>query len=170
LIELLKTYLDMIALRRGPDAVPASWVVMYVSLGLLGLAWVVQLLLIDVPFTGIFAALIAYAAALALYALVALAFGFGRRLLQMQASIIACGSLVAMLSAASAVLLAPLAGGQVASTVASLIWFWSVPVKGHIVARTIEKHWYFGVGVAMLAFILRFNVESGLFNQQGAGV
>lgn len=169
MIALLRTYLDIIALRRGPDAVPSAWLVLYISVALLGLAWIVQLMLLNVPLVGVVPALIAYAAALSLYAFVALAFGYGGRLRQMLASIIACGSIIAVLSASSAVLLTPITGAQAANTIASLVWFWSVPVKGHIVARTVEKHWFFGVGIAMLAFVLRFSVESGLITQQSAG-
>ena len=162
MIALLKTYLEIIALRRGPELIPASWLVLLVSLGLLTLAWTVQLSLIDVPEGTVMPALIAYGAALGFYSIVVSSLGFRRRLLPMISAIIACGSIIAVLSTVGAMFLAPITGAVVANSFATLVWFWSVPVKGHVVARTVNKHWFFGIGVAMLAFVLRFGVEASL--------
>jgi hypothetical protein len=38
----------------------------------------------------------------------------------------------------------------------SLVLLWSVPVEGHILARTIDRHWYVGIVVAMAVFIFQF--------------
>lgn len=166
---LLKTYVDIIALRKGPDAIPASWLILYASLGMLGIAWLVQLSLIDAPLAGVVPALVAYGVALAFYSAVVVLFGYRRRVMQMLSTVIACGSIIAVVSAVSGTLIAPLIGQPLASSVAMLIWFWSVPVKGHVIAKTIEKHWFLGIAIAMLAFVLRFGVESSLFiRQQGA--
>ena len=163
---LLRTYLDIIALRSGPNVIPASWLVLLVSLGLLTLAWTVQLSLIDVPDGAVVPALTAYATALGFYAAVVSLLGFRRRLLPMISTIIACGSIIAVLSTVGAVVLAPITGAVVANSFATLVWFWSVPVKGHVVARTVDRHWFFGIGVAMLAFVLRFAVEASLVARQ----
>jgi hypothetical protein len=169
LTAILKTYLEIIALRKGPDVIPASWLVLSFSLLLLTLAWTIQLSVIDVPDGSVQPALIAYAAALAFYAIIASLLGFRHRLLPMISTIIACGSMIAVASTVGAVMLAPLTGAAVANSFATVVWFWSVPVKGHIIARTVEKHWFFGIGIAMFAFLLRFGVETSLLaNQQGA--
>ena len=49
MLVLLKTYLDIIALRKGPDAVPASWLVLNLSLAILAFAWLFQVSLADDP-------------------------------------------------------------------------------------------------------------------------
>ena len=164
MIALLRTYLDVIALRKGPDAIPPSWILLYVSFGLLAVAWALQFALIDGPVSGVLPALFAYALALGFYATVATALGFRHRVLQMLSTIIACGSLLAIVSATSSLLLRPVLGSQIAISLGTLVWFWSVPVKGHIVARTVQKHWFFGIAIAMLAFILRFGVEASFFS------
>ena len=47
MLVLFKTYLDMIALRRGPDAIPRSWLVLFVSVAMLAGAWSFQVMLIQ---------------------------------------------------------------------------------------------------------------------------
>jgi len=51
------------------------------------------------------------------------------------------------------VILRPLAGEQVAALLAWLVLIWSVPVKGHIIARAIEQHWYTGIAIALTVYI-----------------
>jgi hypothetical protein len=160
LLVLVKTWLDVIALRKGPDAVPASWIVFVIAVVLFAAGWLVQVVVYGVNAATVYAALIAYVLALAFYAAVASLFGFRRRLVQMLSTLIACGSLIALTSAAVALLLAPVAGVRVSTMIATIVWFWSVPVKGHIVSRTIERHWFLGIAIAMLAYMLRFAVES----------
>ena len=171
MIALLRTYLDVILLRKGPDAIPASWLMLYVSLGILTLSWVVQLLQVPASPSAVGVALLAYALALAFYSTIVILFGFGRRLLQMLSTLIACGSLIALTSSAISIVLEPVAGRVAAATIASLVWFWSVPVKGHIISVTIEKHWFIGIGIAMLAYIFRYGIVSSfVLQQQGAAV
>ncbi|MDX1482364.1 MAG: hypothetical protein R3315_11845 [Woeseiaceae bacterium] len=169
MIALFRTYLDVIFLRKGPDAIPASWLVLYVSLAILAVSWSLQLLQSSASLAAVAIALVAYALALLFYSAIVVLFGFGRRLLQMLSTLIACGSIIALTSAAIGVLLEPLAGGVAAATISSLVWFWSVPVKGHIIAVTIEKHWFVGIGIAMLAYIFRYGIVSSFVLQQQSG-
>ena len=88
----------------------------------------------------------------------------------MLSALIACGSLLAMFSVAAGVLILPLLGDAVANAIGILIFFWSVPVKGHIVARTLDKHWFIGIAIAVIEFVLRFTIETSLLaSQQGGG-
>jgi len=169
-IALLKTFIDVLALRKGPEVIPASWLVLGYSLGILALAWVVQLALLSVSADGVLPVLTAYAAGLSFYAAVAFYSGFRRRILPMLSTIIACGSLLAILAVAAGILILPLVGGTVANLVALLVYFWSIPVKGHVVARTLGKHWFIGIAIAMVEFGLRFTLETSLLAlQQGDG-
>ena len=158
---LFKTYLEMIALRKGPDAIPASWLVFYLSVALLGFAWVVQVAMLDSLGEGrLWPAFAGYLLALFFYAAVVFVFGHPSRLLQTLSSIIACGSILALASVAEYVAMSPLLGADVAGTLSTLIWFWSVPVKGHVIAHAIQQHWFVGVTIAVSAFIMRFGVET----------
>ena len=93
MIALLRTYLDVIALRKGPDAIPPSWLLLVFSFGLLAIAWTLQFALMDGPVSGVLPALFAYALALGFYASGASAMGFRSRVLQMLSTLVACGSL-----------------------------------------------------------------------------
>lgn len=163
---LLKTYLEIIALRKGPGAVPASWLVVYASVGLLAIAWVVQVLLLDNIGDGrLWPAFGGYLLALSFYSLVMSIFGVARRIKQALSAIIACGSIIAVIAVAEYTLLSPLLGQGVAGALSTLIWYWSVPVKGHIIASAIGQHWFVGVTIAIAAFILRIGVETAFAPQ-----
>ena len=56
---------------------------------------------------------------------------------------------------AGRVFLSPFLGAGIAGLVAALIIMWSIPVHGHIIARAIERHWYFGIVVALVVFIMK---------------
>ena len=47
-----------------------------------------------------------------------------------------------------------------AGLIATLIIFWSVPVEGHIMARAIGQHWFIGIGIAVIAFMLQYGIQS----------
>ena len=160
MLLLLNTYLDMIALRKGPNAVPSSSLVLSFSVLILVLAWMLQALLFDQGSDGsTLPALFGYLLALLFYSGVISAFGFPRRVRQSLSSIIACGSIIAAAAAVVHAVLAPMIGNGSANAIYTLIWFWSVPVKGHIVALAINQHWFVGVTIAMAAFIMRIGVE-----------
>ena len=81
--------------------------------------------------------------------------GYGKRLLPVLSAIIACGSILTLLFVAEYVLLQPFLGVRIASILATLIIFWSVPVEGHIIARAIQQHWFAGIAIAMVVFIMQ---------------
>jgi hypothetical protein len=63
--------------------------------------------------------------------------------------------LLTVLMVAAYVMLAPFVGTNLASLTAWLILMWSVPVKGHIIARAIEQHWYVGIAIALAIYIMQ---------------
>jgi len=160
-LTLLRTYVDMIALRRGPDAVPASWVVMTVAVVLLLVSSYAAMALVDgvngenplMTFAG-------YGLGICFYASVVYISGYSRRIMQAISAIIACGAIITLLFVAEYVLVAPLFGEKIAGLLATLIIFWAVPVEGHIIARTIQQHWFVGITIAMAAFILQLGFHS----------
>ena len=157
---LIKTYLEIIALRKGPEAIPASWLVLYLSVAMLSVFWLLQIAADDnLNMDRIVPSLIGYGLALVFYGSVVYLSGFPQRLLPALSTIIACGSIISAIALAESQLLGPFLGPGVAADLAMLIWFWSVPVKGHVMARTIEQHWFVGIVIAMSAFILRIGIE-----------
>ena len=161
MLLLLKTFIDIIALRRGPEAIPSSWLVLLVALLLMIGSSYAAITLIDVPGErDHFVTWSAYGLGIGFYAAVIYLSGKPSRLLPAISSIIACGSLITLLFVAEFVLVAPLLGREFAGLIATLIVFWSVPVEGHIVARAIDQHWFVGIVIAIVAFTLQYGLQS----------
>jgi len=111
-----------------------------------------------IPSTGTQDYFVIYASSsvgLLIYSGVLFVTGYGRRLLPVLSAIIACGSILTLLFVAEYVLLQPFLGVRIASILATLIIFWSVPVEGHIIARAIQQHWFAGIAIAMVVFIMQ---------------
>ncbi len=143
-------------LRKGPEHVPGSWLVLLLAVGLMVLSVFCANVLI--PSTGTQDYFVIYASSsvgLLIYSGVLFVTGYGRRLLPVLSAIIACGSILTLLFVAEYVLLQPFLGVRIASILATLIIFWSVPVEGHIIARAIQQHWFAGIAIAMVVFIMQ---------------
>ena len=160
---LLKTFFEIILLRKGPQDVPGSLVVMLLSFGMLLFATFASATLIkpsggESVLLSFFTSLLGYV----FYGSVLMVSGFLNRLGQTISSINACGSILTVLMVFAYVMLTPFLGARIAALVATLILFWSVPVKGHIIARAINRHWYLGIAISMTIFILQFAIYSAM--------
>jgi hypothetical protein len=94
--------------------------------------------------------------------------GFTHRFVPTVSAIMACGSILTVVMVTAFLVLNPLLGTNAAAIVAWLILIWSVPVKGHIIARAIEQHWYVGIAIALTIFILqRIAYDSLVANAAG---
>jgi peptidoglycan/LPS O-acetylase OafA/YrhL len=143
-------------LRKGPEHVPRSWLVLLLAVGLMVLSVFCANVL--VPSTGERDYFVIYTSSLVgllIYSGVLFVTGYGRRLLPVLSAIIACGSILTLLFVAEYVMLQPFLGVRIASILATLIIFWSVPVEGHIIARAIQQHWFAGIAIAMVVFIMQ---------------
>ena len=166
MLSLLKTYVDVIALRAGPGVVPRSWLVVAASVLLLIVAWSLQLALIETLSRGrMLIALLGYALALSFYGTIISVCGYSGRVRQALSAIIACGSILSVSSLLAFTALGPLLGQLTAGIVADLVWYWSIPVKGHIVAHAIGQHWFVGIVIAMSAYIMRIAVDAAFVAQ-----
>ena len=126
-------------MRKGPEHVPHSTLVLIVALMLFAVAMLISEALVESTRTGIvLVSVLVSFVGYGLYYLVMLATGFTHRFLPTVSCIMACGSILTVMMVLTFVLLRPLAGDQVAALVAWLVLIWSVPVKGHIIARAIE--------------------------------
>jgi hypothetical protein len=144
-------------LRKGPEHVPGSTLVLVYSFGLLILATLISSTLVRSPGNNsILISLLGSLAGYVFYWIVLVFTGYARRLVPTIACIMACGSILTIMMVAAFVLLNPFLGASLASVIVWLILIWSVPVKGHIIARAIERHWYIGISIAMTIFILQY--------------
>ena len=157
MLALFLTLFDIVRLRKGPEAIPYSWVLCLVVLTLwllAGFAIAMSTESIDdqdflnSTFTGV--------VALACYAAIVVSSGHTPRLLQTATAILGCGALISFLYLVETVVLGALVGEPVTTLIAMLIVFWSVPVEGHIIARAIDRHWYVGIAAAMAVFVFQW--------------
>jgi len=153
---LLRTFFDIIRLRKGPEQVPDSPVVLLFAVGLFAVAMLVSGALIQPESNdSVFLSIAVSVSGYGLYWIVLSATGFTHRLVPTVSSIMACGSLLTILMVVAFLALNPLLGSNSAAIIAWLILIWSVPVKGHIIARAIEQHWYVGIAIALTIFIMQ---------------
>ena len=158
---LIRTLFDITLLRKGPDAIPQSGLLLAVVVALWVLSSLVGLALIDrFDETDFFLGLFSGIAGIACYAAVVVLGGFGSRLTQTLTALVGCGALIFLVFVAQYVLFRPIAGDVVTGLVANLILLWSVPVEGHIIARAIDRHWYTGILIAIAVFILQYILYS----------
>ena len=161
MLILLQTYFDMLALRKGPDAIPRSWVIFLVSIGMLLISSYFASALIDgMREQNYFMTFFGYSLGLVFYASVLFITGFAGRMLQTISAIVACGAIITLLYVIEYLVFKNLFGGEFASLVGILIIFWSVPVEGHIIARAIQQHKFVGITIAMAALILQLGFQS----------
>jgi hypothetical protein len=153
----IKTLFEIVTIRKGPDAVPHSWLLLNVATAM----WFLPLLIAAVVVPGFGGAAVAvsvagWALSLACYASVIVLAGFGSRLLQSLTAIIGCGAIIFLAQVAGLVTLSLLVGAALAQVIVYLLLFWSIHVKGHIISRAIDRDWYVGLIIAIAVFVLQY--------------
>ena len=150
--KLLQTLFDITLLRRGPEDIPHSWIVLYLCTGLwLTALFATMLMLQNFAANDAWVSLGSAVVGVFCYAVLLAIAGFNARLLQTVSALIGCGALISFGMLAVLVMMTPFLGRNIANLGAFLLLVWSVPVKGHIIARAINWHWYAGI-VAARAF------------------
>jgi hypothetical protein len=161
LLLLLRTFLDIIALRKGPEHVPDSWLLLVLSGAMMIAATFAATVLIEELAQQDFRLTIATATfGLLFYGAVLFVFGHPRRIVRALTCVLGCGAILTVLYVAEFVLFRPIVGPAAAGAVAALIALWSIPVEGHIISRVIQQHRFIGVAIAVAAFILQFGFQS----------
>lgn len=161
MLALIETLFDIIRLRKGPDAIPYSMVlfVLIVTMWLLAGA-VMTLLTAELDQRDFVIGTLTGIAGLFCYAAIVVLSGRRARLLQAIMALLGCGALLSLLFVAGNLFLAPFLSDSLGNLVTTLILLWTVPVEGHIISRTIERHWYMGVAIAVAVFILQLILYS----------
>lgn len=156
LLPFIYTLLDIALLRKGPQHIPRSGVMLLFALVLWLLSRLVTIALLggdDERSFGleVFSTLIMIVP----FAAVIVITGFGARLLQSMTALLGFAALLRIIFVAARTLLEPFLG----SGVILLMWLaailWSVAVTGNIIATAIGRHWYVGLAIASLVTILQ---------------
>ena len=157
MLPLVKTLMEIVLLRKGPDSIPRSAVLLIMIVVLWLFSSLAVLALIEQFdesdfLLGLFTALVG----ILCYAAVVVISGHSPRVLQTVSAVLGCGALISLAFVAEFVLFTPFLGQSISGIVAQLILLWSVPVEGHIIARAIDRHWYVGILIAISVFVLQF--------------
>ena len=157
MLALIRTLFDITMIRKGPDAVPHSWLLLYLTVVLWFFPLLVAAVLVP-TFEGpvILVSVASWGISLLAYGAVIVLSGFKARLLQSMTAIIGCGALIFVGQVAGLVLLTPFIGVLLAQILVFLLLFWSIYVKGHIIAAAIGRPWYIGFVVAIGVFLLQY--------------
>ena len=156
MLALFETLFAIIRLKKGPDAIPYSWLLCLITMtlwlfaGLAMTAMTEELGETDFllgTFTGV--------VGLACYASIIVLSGHTPRLLQTVTAILGCGAVLSLIFIAGDVVLSTILSESLTSLIIMLILLWSIPVEGHIIARAIDRHWYVGIVTAMAVFVLQ---------------
>jgi hypothetical protein len=143
----------VIALKKGPEHVPASRLLLAISTAFLLLALFVATRMVGQAF-GVNLAI--EALGLGLYVLVLVVTGYSRRLVPVLTTLLGCSGVLTLALGVELVSFASLLGQDPALLIGILIRFWSVFVEGHIMSRAMSRHLFAGVAVAIAAFTLRY--------------
>ncbi|MCP4302360.1 MAG: hypothetical protein GY783_17380 [Gammaproteobacteria bacterium] len=161
MFALFETLFDIIRLRKGPDAIPHSVVLLVVIVALwLFAGLVMTLMTAELDEKDFFIGTLTGMAGLSCYAAIVVLSGKRARLLQAVMALLGCGALLSLLFVAGNVFLSPFLSENITKLIVTLILLWTVPVEGHIISRTIDRHWYVGVVAAVAVFVFQLLLYS----------
>jgi len=156
---LLQAFVELCLLRRGPQDLPASPVLLALTVPAY-LALDTAIAALDLPVTRAFGAAVLDAGALAAFTALALA-ARGRRARLLQTLTALLGSGVVLGACALPVGLWLRAAGRDAA-VPQLLWLtlfvWSIAVSAHIYRHALEVHYAIGVAVSVMYVWLLINI------------
>jgi hypothetical protein len=156
LLLFIKTLFDIALLRKGPQHIPRSGILLLLAALLWIVAVLAALVLIDrfderdvvLEFFSVLIAVVCYSA-------IVIGARQGPRLTQTITAILGCCALLTVTLVAGYALLQPFIGAALMTLVAFLILLWSLSIKGHIIASAINRHWYLGLAFAVAIFVLQ---------------
>lgn len=158
-LTLIQTLFDIIRLRKGPEAIPHSPVLLiFVVAAWLAAGAIITMLIDELDQTDFVVSVLTGLIALMIYSVVVVFSRHSSRLLQTITAILGCGALLEFTFAAGHVFLTMLIGKNLAALINYLILLWSVPVEGHIIARATNRHWAIGLLIAAAVFLIQIQL------------
>lgn len=150
--------MDVILLRKGPEDIPNSILLLGMAIVMVVLSRFVLHLAVETDFaTNLALDFAAEFIRLGSYIAILLVTGYIGRVAQTITAIIGCTAIMILLIVAVFLLSRPIVGYEMAGAIA---WFaapWMILVEGHIIARAIQRHWFTGIAIAVVIFIVQFS-------------
>ena len=161
MLPLIQTLFDIARLRKGPEHIPRSTLLLMLAIFLWLFAVLCQVALIQqIDETDFALELFSALVGISCYSIVVVVFGQGPRLTQTLTAILGCGALVAIVFTVAYVVLQAIDSPLIMMIAIWAIVLWSISVKGHIIASAINRHWYLGMAIAVFVFVLQYVVNA----------
>ena len=162
-ISLILTIIDIILLRKGPEALPRAPVIFVLVVVLWLLSSLGAWITLD-SYSGntFLLGLLIAAVGLIIYALLLNSAGKAERIRQSVSAIIGCGAVISFSVLLVQAVLPNFLSEDHVSAIVTVMWLWSVPVEGHIIARAIDRPWYVGLIAATTVFIVQLFLLASL--------
>jgi len=170
-LTLFRTFVEIILLRKGPDDIPHSSVLFVIVAAVWLLVGIVAVMVIEsYQSSSLLIDLILAFVGLGIYAIVVNLFGRGERLIRCFTTILGCSIVFSILQFGGRLAFPVLLAEVEVDWALLLIWLWSIPVEGHIIARTIERQWILGFLVAIAVLFVQLNLLAVLKPMLGPAV
>jgi len=149
-LTLFKTLIEIILLRKGPNHIPHSMLLFVVVAGIWFVVGIVAVMVIETyKSASLFIDLILAIAGLGFYAILVNSFGHSSRLVRCFTALLGCSIVFSVVIYAGRLILPLWITPDETEWAVQLIWLWSIPVEGHIIARTIDRQWVIGFVIAL---------------------
>ena len=164
MLPLIRTLFDIALLRKGPDSVPRSGILLLMSLVLWGLA--------IAAYNSVFEATnqvsfqreaFGFILGLACYFAILTVAQVPERAIQTFTALIGCGAIMVLCFIAMVVTVGQLLGNLFVSMLVLTYLIWSISVEGHIIATAINRALYVGVIIAFVIFVLQIGALEMVF-------
>jgi len=149
-LTLFKTLIEIILLRKGPNHIPHSMLLLVVVAGIWLFVGIAALTVIETyKSASLFIDLILAIAGLGFYAILVNSFGHSSRLVRCITALLGCSIVFSIVIYAGRLILPLWITPDETEWAVQSIWLWSIPVEGHIIARTIDRQWVIGFVIAL---------------------
>ena len=153
---IFRAFIDVFLLRRGPEDIPKSSLLLAMAIGASIVVHFLFYALVEREYgTDLLLEFATELVKIAAYVIVLLLFGLISRIMQTMTAIIACNAIVGLLLTAILMLSRPFTNYELDAALAWLVTFWLILVEGHIISRPIQLHWITGIAIAVVIFILQ---------------
>ena len=156
MLELIRTLFNICLLRKGPEDLPRSGILLAVALALLA---VPEFLThnFDKSLTSrdLLLLLVSLGIGLAVYAAILLINSKGQRFVQTATAIVGANAVLSTIAFLLLGSVSALLDAGAAQTALMVVLLWSITVEGHIFSRALEQHLSVGIAFAMLVFIMQ---------------
>ena len=161
MLELSRVLLQIMLLRRGPEHLPRSWLLLYVAFGVWMLPPLIEVMaMANRSASGLVRDVSAWALTTLMFAGLLVAVGRRERVVQTITAMIGIGAVINVSALLVQGLLGPILGLNVVGTILQLLILWAVVVKGHILARALEQPLIVGILVSVVIFVIRIYLNS----------